>query len=369
MGGARSFGEWKNNQKSYYRPMENFGDFTKARLKELLKSQKDLAMRLGVSPAYISQILTGKKQAPDLSRPKNRTLLRKWSVFLETPEEELLERVRYELHRTPPRPDPKFPVMRDSLLERLDGNVEELRREIRNTRLHPAETRTIDALTGIYLILQEDEFEPRAHGVTRFRNMRINARMSPGFVENTLAVFFQDKPFKWRWFPELGESSIYSDSLELTEAMDRIRDLLEMDSTAQYGRTVPVVGHASAGEGFEYTDGGYDAGEGFEQVTVPPGIDPALASRIYCVRVRGDSLQPSFGDGALLFIKPESHGEIRDGDLVIFKDRERGLAFVKKVEFAGDNLVLHSLNPRYKNLVRKKMDLALLEKVRSVVFP
>jgi phage repressor protein C with HTH and peptisase S24 domain/transcriptional regulator with XRE-family HTH domain len=349
--------------------MENFGNFIKARLRELLKSQKELALELGVSPAYISQILTGKKQAPDLSRPKNKRLLRIWSVFLETPEEELLERVRYELHKTPPRPDPKHPNMRRILLERLVAAGDEIRREIRNSRLHTAETRTIDALTGIYLILQEQEYAPRAHGVTRFRNMRINARMSSGFVESTLVGFFRDKPFTWKWFPDLGESSIYSDSPEINEAMEKIRDLLDGDSTAQFGRTVPVVGHASAGEGFEYTDGGYDAGEGFEQVTVPPGIDPALASRIYCVRVRGDSLQPSFGDGALLFIKPESYNEIRDGDLVIFKDREKGLAFVKKVEFAGENLVLHSLNPRFKNLVRKRKDLTLLEKVRSVVFP
>jgi SOS-response transcriptional repressor LexA len=70
----------------------------------------------------------------------------------------------------------------------------------------------------------------------------------------------------------------------------------------------------------------------------------------------------------LLFIKPESWEEIKDGDLVIFKDRDDGKAFVKKVEFAGDNLILRSLNERYRNLVLAKDALMLLEKVRSVVF-
>lgn len=349
--------------------MNSFGNYTKERLKKLFKSQKDLAKELGVSPAYISQILTGKKQAPDLSRPKNRNLLKIWSMFLEAPEDELLERIRHELHRAPPMPTPKYPGMRQILLSRLEVSTDDIKREIRNSRLHPSEIRAIDALTGIYLILQEDEFEPRAYGVTRFKNMRIDARMSPGFIENALVNFYSDKPFSWRWSLELGECSLYSESAEIKDAIDKIRDLLNEDSTSQFGRTIPVVGHASAGEGFEFTDGGYHAGEGFEQVKVPPGIDPAMASRIYCVRVRGESLQPSFGDGALLFIKPESHNEIKDGDLVIFKDREKGLAFVKKVEFAGANLVLHSLNPRFKNLVRKREDLALLEKVRSVVFP
>ena len=40
--------------------MKTFGDFAKERIKGLAKSQKDLAQKLNVSPAYISQILTGK---------------------------------------------------------------------------------------------------------------------------------------------------------------------------------------------------------------------------------------------------------------------------------------------------------------------
>ena len=86
------------------------------------------------------------------------------------------------------------------------------------------------------------------------------------------------------------------------------------------------------------------------------------------MRVRGDSLRELFGDGALLFIKPESWEEIKDGDLVIFKHRNDSKAFVKKVEFAGENLILKSKNPLYKDIVLHKNDLMLLERVMSVVF-
>lgn len=53
---------------------------------------------------------------------------------------------------------------------------------------------------------------------------------------------------------------------------------------------------------------------------------------------------------------------------MIFKDLKSGLAFVKKVEFAGDSLILKSMNPMYKNMVVKKSDLLLLERVAALVF-
>jgi hypothetical protein len=41
---------------------------------------------------------------------------------------------------------------------------------------------------------------------------------------------------------------------------------------------------------------------------------------------------------------------------------------VKKVEFAGDNLILKSMNPLYKHRVLTRSDLLLLERVMAIVF-
>jgi len=147
-----------------------------------------------------------------------------------------------------------------------------------------------------------------------------------------------------------------------------VRSIMDGTPGLTYARTVPVVGQVSAGRGFEYTDGDFTLGEGLDQVEIPPGVDPFLAQTLYCVKVRGDSLREFFGDGALLFIKPESWEEIRDGDLVIFKDRKGGRGFVKKVEFAGDNLILKSMNPLYKNTVLSRTDLVFLERVIALRF-
>lgn len=344
----------------------SFGKFAKERIKRLGKNQKDLARELDVSPAYISQIINGKKNPPDLGRPKYRVHLEKWSRFLEAPPQTILELVRYELHSVPLKPPAKFPGMRDWLVKRLSPRSVGLAEEIRSIAFHPAENRAIHALIQIYLMLQEDENELRGNASTRFREFSVRAQAQAGFVEQDLLTFCRDRALTWTWDPDSSDVHIVTDDPDIRGAMDRLENVLS-HRPGPYRRTVPIVGHVSAGAGFGYTDGGYTAGDGFEQVDIPPGVEASLAEVMYCVRVRGDSLREFFGDGTLLFVKPESWEQIRDGDLVIFKDRKDRKAFVKKVEFAGANLILKSMNPLYKNQVLKRSDLALLERVMAIV--
>jgi SOS-response transcriptional repressor LexA/transcriptional regulator with XRE-family HTH domain len=347
--------------------MRTFGKFAKERMERLDKSQKALAEQLGVSPAYISQILTGKKNPPDLGKPKNRAHLRTWCLFLEAPEDEVLGLVRYELHRVPPRPGPKFPNMRELLLKRCGSQEKSVIEEIRSLELHPAENLAVQSMVQIYLALQEDPGSGSAYGPARFKDFCSRAKANKEFVEGELVQFFQDHTFSWVWDNDLNDVQFCSESADIRQAIDKIRDILGSNPGLSYHRSVPVVAHVSAGEGFDYTDGGFPAGEGFEHVDLPPGVDPILAPKLYCVRVRGDSLREFFGDGTLLFIKPESSEEIKDGDLVIFKDLADRRAFVKKVEFSGENLILKSMNPLYRNMVLRKLDLMLLERVMAIV--
>ena len=348
--------------------MKTFGEYAKERIKSLGKSQKDLADKLGVSPAYISQIFTGKKKPPDLGRPRNRPQLKIWTEFLAASEEDILDLVRHQLYRVPPRPIPRYGSMRNMLLASLTSGSPRLVEEIRGMELHPAENTAIQGMVQIYLILQEEFSSNRAHGATRFKDMVYRLKANKEFVEGELARFFDERRFSWTWDPEGNDVRFISDSNEIRDAIEKLDAMLGRTPGLTFSRTVPVVGHVSAGRGFEFTDGGYPVGEGFDQVEIPPGLDPALAHRLYCVRVRGNSLREFISEGALLFIKPESWEEIRDGDLVIFKDRKENRAFVKKVEFAGENMILKSMNPLYKNIVLHKSELILLERVLSVVF-
>ncbi len=348
--------------------MKTFGEYAKERVRRLGRNQKALAENLGVSPAYISQIFTGKKNPPDLSRPRNKLQLRVWASFLDASDEEILDLIRFELHRVPPRPAARYPRMRALLLSALSGSEGALNTEIRSMELHPAESLAVQAMVQIYLILHEEISEDRAYGMARLREFGTRARADRQFIEGELAGFFEEMRFSWGWEPEGNDVRFASGSAELRQAIERLADLSGRGAGFFFRRTVPVVGHVSAGEGFEFTDGGYPVGEGFEHVELPPGVDPRVAERLYCVRVRGQSLREFINEGALLFIRPESWEEIRDGDLVIFKDSEEKRAFVKKVEFAGANLILKSMNPMYKNIVLGRSDLVLLERVMAVLF-
>ena len=348
--------------------MKTFGEFARDQIKFLGKSQKALARSLGVSPAYISQIFTGKKNPPDLGRARNRRQLEVWCEFLNAAEEDLLDMIRFQLHRVPPRPSARYRNMRRFLLDSLSKESRSLAEEIRGLELHPAEGAIIHTLVQIYMIREEEVPESSAYGTVRFRELCLHAKSDKRFVERELVEFFSSLPFTWNWDPDSNRMSLSTDSPDLQDAVEKLNELEGSDSRVEYGKKVPVVGHVSAGEGFAFTDGGYMAGDGFELVDLPPGVSPDLAHKVYCVRVRGESLREFINEGALLFIKPESWEEIRDGDLVIFKDRDLSRAFVKKVEFAGDSLVLRSLNPLYKNLVRRREELALLERVLCVVF-
>jgi len=347
--------------------MKSFAKYARDRLKILEKSQKTLAEELSVSPAYISQIFTGKKNPPDLSKPRNKPQLKVWSACLGVSEEDLLEIVRFELHRVPFRPEARFLKMREILLKTLEQRVKKVAEEIRAMELHPAESRIIQQLVQIYMSLGEECDEVRAYGAVRFKDFCLRASANREFIENTVAEFFSRHEFSWTWDAVSNEVSINSGSSEIQDGIARVRRVLSGAPDRDDRGSVPVVGHVSAGEGFEYTDGGFHAGEGFEQVPLPPGLDPNLGRVLYCVRVRGNSLKEFFGDGALLFIKPESWEEVKDGDLVIFKDRTDGKAFVKKVEFAGDSLILKSMNPLYSNMVLRRSEVMLLERVMAIV--
>ena len=129
---------------------------------------------------------------------------------------------------------------------------------------------------------------------------------------------------------------------------------------------IPVIAHVSAGEPFQWTDGGYPAGAGLDYLDLPPGVDPGLAHRLYALKVRGDSMRPFLKDGAVLIIDPGNRQSITHEDLVIFKDSDYH-AWVKMVEFHQGKIVLRSLNPMYPALEFTPEQEVLMEPVYAII--
>ena len=81
-------------------------------------------------------------------------------------------------------------------------------------------------------------------------------------------------------------------------------------------RQVPLLGLAQAGAGGFFDDGGFPAGQGWDQIEYPgPGGDGA-----YALEVTGDSMLPLYRDGDIIIVSPAA--TCRRGDRVVVKTAE-----------------------------------------------
>lgn len=104
--------------------------------------------------------------------------------------------------------------------------------------------------------------------------------------------------------------------------------------------TVEVLGTVSAGTG-EWMDG-----QAKETVT----IEGPIPHYDFAVRVNGNSMEPTFSDGEILFVnKTEKVNEVRNNQFVIAE--VNGDAFVKKLFISVDGVKLISLNRDYDDIV------------------
>jgi phage repressor protein C with HTH and peptisase S24 domain len=104
-------------------------------------------------------------------------------------------------------------------------------------------------------------------------------------------------------------------------------------------RHVPLLGLARAGAGGFFDDGGFPAGQGFDQIAVPD----RQADGAYALEVTGDSMMPLYRDGDIIIVSPNM--PVRKGDRVVVKTKE-GEVMAKILQRKTAKAVdLLSLNP------------------------
>jgi phage repressor protein C with HTH and peptisase S24 domain len=108
-------------------------------------------------------------------------------------------------------------------------------------------------------------------------------------------------------------------------------------------RRIPLIGMAQAGsEGF-FDDGGYPAGAGWDEVSIPEIGDP----HAYALEISGESMEPVFRDGDMVIVSPAA--PIRRGDRVVVRTA-RGEAMAKQLaRRSARRIDLRSLNPEHPN--------------------
>ena len=76
---------------------------------------------------------------------------------------------------------------------------------------------------------------------------------------------------------------------------------------------MPLLGLAQAGAGGFFDDGGFPAGQGWDEIAFP-GLKDESA---YALEVSGDSMLPLYRDGDVIIVSPAAR--IRKGDRVVVK--------------------------------------------------
>src|ERR1700709_1185374 len=119
-----------------------------------------------------------------------------------------------------------------------------------------------------------------------------------------------------------------------------------IEDTPRIVQSVPLLGFAQAGSGGFFTDGGFPAGKGWDEVGLPSVND----EHAYALEISGDSMKPAYRDGDVIVVSPAA--QVRKGDRVVVKTTD-GEVMVKELKRrTAKTLELSSLNPN--NVDRKR---------------
>jgi phage repressor protein C with HTH and peptisase S24 domain len=109
-------------------------------------------------------------------------------------------------------------------------------------------------------------------------------------------------------------------------------------------RHVPLIGFAQAGAGGFFDDGGFPAGQGWDEVAFP---QTTKIEGVYALKVSGESMMPLYRHGDVIVVSPTEPCE--RGDRVVVRTRD-GEVMAKVLARKTSKLVeLVSLNPDHPN--------------------
>ena len=122
-------------------------------------------------------------------------------------------------------------------------------------------------------------------------------------------------------------------------------------------QSVPLLGLAQAGAGGYFTDGGFPAGKGWDEVGLPAVND----EHAYALEISGDSMKPAYRDGDIIVVSPGA--QIRKGDRVVVKTRDGEIMVKELKRRTSRTLELQSLNPNHVDRVLPASDVEWIARI------
>ncbi len=122
-------------------------------------------------------------------------------------------------------------------------------------------------------------------------------------------------------------------------------------------RRIPLIGMAQAGGDGYFSDGGYPAGAGWDEVGLPDIAD----TNAYALEISGESMEPVFRDGDMIVVSPEA--SIRRGDRVVVRT-QRGEVMAKLLARRSARRVeLRSFNADHPNYSFELTEIAWMHRI------
>jgi phage repressor protein C with HTH and peptisase S24 domain len=106
-------------------------------------------------------------------------------------------------------------------------------------------------------------------------------------------------------------------------------------------RAVPLLGFAEAGAGGYFDDGGFPAGEGWDEIAFPAVND----EHAYALEVSGQSMEPAYRDGDVVVVSPGA--PIRRGDRVVVRTKDGEVMAKELRRRTAKSIELKSLNAQH----------------------
>src|SRR5581483_2100681 len=106
-------------------------------------------------------------------------------------------------------------------------------------------------------------------------------------------------------------------------------------------RAVPLLGFAEAGAGGYFDDGGFPAGEGWDEIAFPAVSD----EHAYALEVSGQSMEPAYRDGDVIMVSPSA--PIRRGDRVVVRTKDGEVMAKELKRRTAKSIELKSLNAQH----------------------
>jgi len=122
-------------------------------------------------------------------------------------------------------------------------------------------------------------------------------------------------------------------------------------------RAVPLIGFAEAGAGGYFDDGGFPAGEGWDEIAFPALSD----EHAYALEVSGQSMEPAYRDGDIIVVSPAA--PIRRGDRVVVRTRSGEVMAKELKRRTAKSIELRSLNAGHPNRTLAAADVLWIARI------